>query len=668
MKQKTNLLTSIFTLLILIGFWTVQSNEPAVLISVPEVFAQEDMPSTGDMPSADICPSTTIVCCDPTANNSIGRTLYTCEECSQTVCTYDEPSVVPSDTWSDVPSVTPSDTPSTYTEPVCCLEGNQNYVKAPLFDYQYCDNFICSACAEHICCHSHATNYVPVNQRPTGNDNCAPPHTTCTNDEPTCEFEDCASGMCDDGCNASATCTLTSGSVSISGEGHASFPGGLGCTADEAQTEADNACASITPYMPLNTPVTTSTFAYAVLTDIDVCLNLTGSQRSMPTGYYRDTDGDCVSDIESCEDTGGYWLEVLGLCINPVPSCGTSSGLVDLESAPIANLCNPGATSVVSTNASNFTWTCTDQTGEYSTNCSATRCTDPNGCSTTGSDLCLNITGIQNNAYLISNGLVANANGDCVPDNGSDYGSDNGSDNTGPDLCTNIAGVQNQAYIDSNNLYRASNSECFDSNADLCSNLTGVQNSVYLSQSSLNRDNNGRCWDANGGACGTAMNMLTWATKPQNNLCDPSSTPSTVVADNNTLRYNWTCSDIDGYTVGNCFVNMLCPTTQKLCKGACIDPNDTCLEVATTTLIQVFQVVPKVVAKSTDVCTLSWNVGLPTAGSDDQLSCSINGVGITNFNSSKSVSPGIHRIMCSLGSEFQEKTARCEINPDYKEI
>lgn len=666
--KNINILTLLFSITILVGLWTIQNGD-GTLLQIKNTNAQEEevintslngesssyeTPSSTDYPSeiasevpsevaseapSDQCTTPSLVCCNPYGNH-IGRPLGECEECnytpgacdssSDTSSASDYPSYTPSDVPSYVPSDYPSYTPSDVSSacpsadcytPVCCTPGNKNYVQGP-GEGEVCDPEVCEACDEYMCCNQNATNYVEVGNRPSGEDNCAPPHTTCRTDEPTCEFEPCDPTQnpgCDGGCAASVSCISSNGIVSITGMGAASFPGDSGCSAETAVDEANAACSSLTPDMPVGSTVIYSAFAVAMVTGRDVCLNLPGDQEYIPLGYSRAADGSCVSDKDTCQNSGGVWIDAQQICINPVPACGFSSGKTDLQNPPTTGLCDPGAATAVTTNTDSYVWTCKDVTvGLYGVDCSAGRCTGPN-CGTT--DLCSNIPGDQDNQYILDNNLTRTSDGECYPNN--------------IDLCSNIAGMQDAQYIDANNLYR---------------------------------DEYGRCWDDNGGACGTAMNMLTWATQPQNNLCDPNSTPTPVTVDDANLKYNWTCLDVDGHTVGSCSVNMLCPSNQKNCKGQCIPITDTCIETATTTLIQTFKVAPRFVQKATDSCTLSWSVSNDNPDPDMPLKCSINGVNVTSFNSSKSVSPGVQRMYCTLGSEYQEKAVRCEINPEYKEI
>ncbi|MBU3668417.1 MAG: hypothetical protein FGM57_00445 [Candidatus Taylorbacteria bacterium] len=658
MKQKTHILTSIFTLLIVFGLWAVRSSTPVIgnnsIISLQEALAQNEEDMVGDTTYTDwasaydamygndtdsssdaSCPNgTTEVCCSPFAENYIGRPLEDCEVCSEnnSSCTFpsDTDSASGSDADSDSASGSDADSDSaSASDPKtgrCCSEGNKNY-KASLASDEYCDPFECIACPEYICCDQRATNYVPVSQRHnpdmdcTFDGSCNPPHTTC-NSQQTCEYDNCdpSDPTCGPGCYATASCTVSNGIVSIRGEGTAFYPSETGCTEEDAQFEAEAACGALSPEMPLGTRITYSPFAYAIVTDVDVCSNLPGSQQQMPAGYSRDPNSNtCVTDEQACTSTGGTWVADKNTCVNPAPACGSASNLNNLNNPPVYNLCNPGNPSAVSTNVSNYTWTCTDQTNSLAVDCSAGRCSDPDGCITA-------------------------------------------------DYCTNIPDIQDAGYPAANSLYRTTDGECYPNDADLCSNIAGDQDAAYLDTRNLFRDEYGRCWDDDNRACGTAMNMLTWATPPQNNLCDPSSTASLVTTDETDMKYRWTCSDIDGHTVGTCAVNMLCSTSEKLCKGQCIPKTNTCLEVATTTLIQIFKVVPKVVPKVTDTCTLSWTVSNDFPDPEMPLTCTIDGVSITDFNSSKPVTPGVHRMSCSLGSEYQEKAARCEINPEYKEV
>lgn len=644
---KINIATFLFSLTILTGLWTVQSNSiPALHIS--GINAQEEYPSTYEEPSSidepsniidepsssdtsstdNQCTTPSLVCCNPYANH-IGRPLGECEECSDSVCD------LPSDTESsqasdepsssDVPSSTPSDKQRVCNGdecyiPVCCEPGNKNTVPGP-GEGEMCDSDVCIPCDQYICCNANATNNVGVENRPSGNDNCAPPYTTCRSDTPTCTFEPCnplENPTCNGGgCTAAVTCTISNGTVSITGAGAASFPAGTSCTASSAAQEAEAACSSLTPAMPVGTTLVYSSFAAAIVTGIDVCLNLDGDQSAIPLGYSRATDGSCQSSKEDCDQSGGTWVN--GTCVDTLPACGFSGGKSNLQTPPTSGLCNPGTASAINTASTAYTWTCADTTtGEYKVSCSATRCTG---------DAC-----------------------------------------NSSDLCTNIPGDQDNAYITTNNLSRTSDGECYPIGIDLCSNITGTQDIDYLDEHNLYRDEYGRCWDDNGGACGTAMNMLTWATPPQNNLCDPTSSATEVIVDDTNLKYKWSCLDVEGNTVGMCSVNMLCASTEKNCKGRCIPETETCLETATTTLIQMFKIVPKVVQKPTDTCTLSWTISNENPDSEKPLTCNLNGVTITNFNSSKAVSPGVQRMMCAVGDEYQEKAVRCEINPEYKEV
>lgn len=622
---------------------------------------------------ADSVPPTSYVCCNPYANNCVHRTLEEYEECDNNQCTYD--SVPDSESVPD--SVPPSVPDSVPTKPaICCNDSSNSYAGAnacanlnndPMYDEptckfthvccdqftngqknenycgqptakqgEKCDSSVCSLCPDYVCCSENATNYVSPENRPSGNDNCAPNGeggTTCRTDSPTCKFDTCDPAVQDCGCGlgqpcntcvGSASCSVSSGS--ITGEGSASFSlyGNCDPTDPALNSTAASACSSlVNVYLPLNTPQSSSIFTY-VLTSVDYCQNIPGDQHGIPPGYYKEVEGDCVTEVDQCADAGGTWVEP-DKCVKPQPVCGSASGNVPAESAPTSNLCNPGTPSSVLDNNGSYNWTCADPQQLVTVACSVPKCTDPNTC-------------------------------------GNNF-----------DYCLNIEGIQNQQYVTDNNLARTSNGECYPVNVDLCSNIPGTQDPEDLATLNVYRDEYGKCWDNVIQACGTAMNSLTWYNPPQTNLCSAGSYPSSVVVNSDDTKYLWTCKDNDNdLVVGNCQVNKLCQEDERLCGGACIAVTETCNEVATTTLITNFRVQPKVVQKATDSCNLSWTADLRHADATIASGCTVDGYDTgepnTTFSGSKLIRPGIHNMYCHVGDAYQNKQVRCEVNPDFKEI
>ena len=247
--------------------------------------------------------------------------------------------------------------------------------------------------------------------------------------------------------------------------------------------------------------------------------------------------------------------------------CGSASG-TPVYIPPTANLCNAGTATVVTTNATTFTWNCTGSGGGATVNCSANQLTRAIPCGTYGDTNSSGFINYYDVVYGIANYAslpltITDMNNDGTVTNADllllqDYV--NGSIATFP-VCSVVVGVCG-----------SSNGGTFSSApaSNLC--LTGTASAVTTNTStytwdcggsggggsascSANRIVNGSCGASNGGS---------FLNPPASNLCSLGTASSVTT---NPTTYTWNCIGINTGTTASCsasrIINGVCGTAAK---------------------------------------------------------------------------------------------------------
>ena len=179
----------------------------------------------------------------------------------------------------------------------------------------------------------------------------------------------------------------------------------------------------------------------------DVCRNIEGLQRSIPSGYTVDLNGLCLTAFDACPNLEGdqssvpkgFTTSAIGACIPDIDYCPNINGVQN--SVPDSYVVTQNGNCIKPKIDA-----CKDVPGIQS---------DKNDC--TKEDLCKNINGLQT---IIPDGYSSNGNY-CYPNV--------------LDLCRNIEG--NQSMIPENNVIDAQGN-CAPKLIDVCSNLSGNQTRV----------------------------------------------------------------------------------------------------------------------------------------------------------------------------------------------
>jgi|GEM_PF-1175709 len=203
-------------------------------------------------------------------------------------------------------------------------------------------------------------------------------------------------------------------------------------------------------------------------TQTDVCPNITGVQTSVPSGYIKDGSGNCVPQTETdvCPNISGvqtsvpsgYIKDSAGNCVPQADVCPNIAGVQTF--IPSGYMEDEDGNCVPEPEPESEIDVCPNISGVQSSLPSGYMEDEDGNCvpEETETDVCPNISGVQ---AFVPSGYVKNSAGSCVT--------------VSVDMCPNIAGTQGSVPI---GYVKNSAGSCVPASVDMCPNISGAQTTV----------------------------------------------------------------------------------------------------------------------------------------------------------------------------------------------
>lgn len=195
---------------------------------------------------------------------------------------------------------------------------------------------------------------------------------------------------------------------------------------------------------------------------------------------------------------------------------------------------------------------------------------------------------------------------------------------------------------------------------DVCKYIQGSQTSDQLGNLNLTSYPNGECYNSTSGVCGSQTFVpyaTTDLTAASPNLCATGANVSSDPQYNaGTNMWSWTCATPNGGDIS--------PTCSVAkCTGA------QCQTQQSTGLIKAIKAEPTIVSEPTDKCNITWTSSVDSTITEPAQGCRLNDSPVSDNNTSGLlVSPGPYTLMCFIGDQFETKSVKCSVKPNYKEI